>query len=124
MGAAVGNLGGLGNNTSILQKAFNLQFLGLPTALTAPGRAQKSAETELQRQGAQAQSQAEDLKNTILTKPKQITPDNFLSMKAKQLSNLRLGLASTVTGAGGAPSPVLSSASLAGSYPGKSKLGQ
>lgn len=62
--------------------------------------------------------------DALLKQPKNITPDNFLADKAKQLASLRLGLASTVTGAGGAPSAVLKSNSLAANYPGKAKLGQ
>ena len=68
-------------------------------------------------------AQAAQLQNTLLTQPKNVTPDNFLATKSAQLANLRLGLASTITGAGGAPSPVLGAPSLTGNYPGKAKLG-
>lgn len=55
--------------------------------------------------------------------PKVISPDNFLAIKAKQLAGLRLGLASTITGAAGSPPPVLGTTSLQGQYPGRAKLG-
>lgn len=67
---------------------------------------------------------ANKMRTQLLQTPKNIAPDNFLADKNRQLANLRLGLASTVTGAGGAPSAVLSSASLASAGYGKSKLGQ
>ena len=68
-------------------------------------------------------AQAADIKNTLLTQPKNITPDNFLANKASQLAGLRLGLAGTIS-SGGAPGATLGSTSLTGNYPGKPKLGQ
>lgn len=69
---------------------------------------------------AAAAEQAATLQNTLLQRPKDITPDNFLSTKAAQLANLRLGLASTIT----SPGATLSSPSLNANSPGKTKLGQ
>lgn len=73
---------------------------------------------------AQQQAQATQLQNQLLQQPKNISPDNFLATKASQLARLRLGMASTITGAGGAPSAVLTSPSLNAASAGKSKLGQ
>jgi len=72
---------------------------------------------------AEQQAQGSAIQTQLAQQPKQITPDNFLSMKAGQLANLKLGLASTVTGAGGAPSAVLGSTSLQATGTGKTKLG-
>lgn len=114
---------GLGNNTSLFQKAVNLDFGGLPTALTAPGRAAKSAEDRLNKANTDQAAQAAHLEQLTLQQPKSISPDNFLASKTNALANLRLGLASTITGAGGAPSAVLSAPSLTAGGSGKTKLG-
>lgn len=59
-------------------------------------------------QQQQQQREAADKAGTLaLQAPKNITPDNFLSMKAKQLAALRLGIGPTVTGAGGADAGAL-----------------
>lgn len=118
-------MGSAGNNTSFAQKAFNLGMFGLPTALTAPARAAKSEEDSLNKTRADQAAQAAQLEQQTLEQPKMISPDNFLATKAKQLANLRLGLASTITpGASGAPSAVISSPSLTANGPGKNKMGQ
>lgn len=114
---------GIGNNTSLFQKAVNLDFAGAPTALTAPGRAADSASNNLAEAQKTQAAQAAQLETLTLQQPKNISPDNFLASKTNALANLRLGLASTITGAGGAPSPVLSAPSLTGNGPGKTKLG-
>lgn len=90
------------------------------TGANAARNAENSLNTSLQNQQAQAAA----LQQQLLTQPKNITPDNFLSMKNQQLGNLKLGLASTISGIGGVPSPVLSRPSLAAGGPGKTKLGQ
>ena len=92
-----------------------------------PGGAKNTASNALTAQNqalSQQRGDAAALNNTLLTQPKNITPDNFLANKASQLANLKLGLAGTMTGAGGAPGAVLGSTSLTGNYPGKQKLGQ
>ncbi len=96
--------------------------LGKNSPFTDIGGAHYAAGQQSAAMAAQ-QAQAAQLNQTLLTQPKTISPDNFLAQKSAQLANLRLGLASTIKGAGGAPPPVLGSNSLMGSYPGKSKLG-
>lgn len=123
MGGASNLAKSIGNNTSVLQKAVNLDFGGLPTAVTAPGRAADSASKSLADAENNQAAQAAQLEQLTLQQPKNISPDNFLASKTNALANLRLGLASTITGAGGAPSPVLSAPSLTGNGPGKTKLG-
>ena len=118
-----GALSGIGNNTSVLQKYINLSSSGLATALTAPGRAAASAQQSLATAGETQAAQAAKLETLTLQQPKQISPDNFLASKTNALANLRLGLASTMTGAGGAPSPVLSAPALSAAGSGKTKLG-
>jgi len=49
---------------------------------------------------AQQAAQVEQLRIDTLQQPKKITPDNFMAQKAKQLAQLRLGMNSTMTGAG------------------------
>lgn len=66
--------------------------------------------------------QAAALQAQLLNQPKQISPDNFLAMKNKMLTSMRLGLASTMTAGAGTPSPVLSTPALLGAN-GKNKLG-
>ena len=68
-----------------------------------------------------ATNQAADaarLAQQTLEQPKIIAPDNFMAQKASQLSKLRLGMASTMTGAGLAQPAALTPASAL-----KSKLG-
>lgn len=69
---------------------------------------------------AQAQ-EAHRLQEEMARKPKMVAPDDFLANKSKQLQNMRLGLAQTITGASSAPAPVLSTPALSGT--GKNKLG-
>jgi aspartate/tyrosine/aromatic aminotransferase len=59
--------------------------------------------------------QAKALQIQTLQQPKQITPDNFLANKNAQLNKLRLGFASTMSGAG--------SLALPTNPGGKAKLG-
>ena len=62
---------------------------------------------------------AANLAKQTLEQPKVIAPDNFMAQKASQLSKLRLGMGSTMTGAGLAqPAAALTPASAL-----KSKLG-
>lgn len=63
------------------------------------------------------QAQSEALQKKMLAQPKQIQADNFLSNKLRSQSSLRMGLASTMTGAG------LSTPSLTGQSAGKQKMG-
>lgn len=70
-----------------------------------------------------ANANANNLAEQQLLQPKTITPDNFLADKMKQIQNLRLGLASTISSSGGAPAGALSAPSLSGSSPGKRTLG-
>ena len=116
-----GALSGIGNNTSVLQKTLNIGLYGAMTASDrrAAASAQQSLTTAEETQAAQAAK----LETLTLQQPKQISPDNFLASKTNALANLRLGLASTMTGAGGAPSPVLSAPALSAAGSGKTKLG-
>ena len=124
MGGSAGSFfSSIGNNTSVLQKAVNLDTLGAATAVTAPGREAAASQKALSDAGTAQAAQAANLEQLTLQQPKNISPDNFLASKTNALANLRLGLASTITGAGGAPSPVLSAPSLTGNGPGKTKLG-
>ena len=78
-----------------------------------------AAQEQADKQQAASEKQAADaaaLKKQMLEQPKQTTPDNFLANKNKQLNTLRMGLASTITGAGS-----LASTPVAGL---KSKMGQ
>ncbi len=91
-----------------------------------PGGAKNTASNALTAQNdasTRQQAQAAQLQQTLLTQPKNISPDNFLASKTAQLAGLKLGLASTITG-GGNTSGVLSYPSLSGTGPGKLKLGQ
>jgi hypothetical protein len=65
---------------------------------------------------AQAEQSAA-LQKQILSQPKQVASDNFLSTKNAQMNKLRMGLGSTITGAG------LSTPTLLGGSGGKTKLG-
>ncbi len=123
MGGAASALQGIGNNTSVLQKFINLGTLGLATGLTAPGRAANAASQALATAENNQAAQAAQLEQQTLEQPKMISPDNFLATKTQALANLRLGLASTTTGAGGAPSAVLSTPALTAAGQGKTKLG-
>lgn len=58
------------------------------------------------------QKQAADLQAQTLAQPKKLQSDDFLARKNAQLNKLRMGLASTMTGAG-----------LTSQSSGKSKLG-
>jgi hypothetical protein len=91
---------------------------GLENSAQAATNAKNSANTATQQQ----QSQATALQNQLLQTPKQIAPDNFLATKAAALTNMRLGLASTITGPGGMGTGVLTSPSLQPGA-GKTKLG-
>lgn len=101
------------NYIAEIPSAINRTMAGLNTpSKTLSDNLSKSQELQ-SRQAAQMET---DLAQT----PRNISPDNFLANKAKMLQNMRLGLASTITGAGGSPAaPTLSSPSLTG----KTKLG-
>ncbi len=91
-------------------------------AFADPGGA-KNAASNMQTANAEQAQKAAELTTTLLEQPKQISPDNFLATKTRMLANMRLGLASTITGAGGgAPAPTLSAPALTGAT-GKNKLG-
>ena len=81
----------------------------------------KALKQEKEIAAKQAADQAADaarLAQQTLEQPKIIAPDNFMAQKASQLSKLRLGMASTMTGAGLAQPAALTPASAL-----KSKLG-
>ena len=61
---------------------------------------QADDQRKLDAQTAAQAKQAETLRIETLQQPKKITPDNFMAQKSKQLAQLRLGMGSTVTGAG------------------------
>ncbi len=85
------------------------------------GGAANAASNAKTAQSEQA-SQSAALQTQLLEQPKQISPDNFLATKTRMLANMRLGLASTITGGAGTPSPVLSTPALSGAS-GKKTLG-
>lgn len=80
----------------------------------------KTAADNLSVQQKLQSEQAAKMETDLAQQPKNVSPDNFLANKAKMLQNMRLGLASTISGAGGnSAAPTLSSPSLTG----KTKLG-
>ena len=81
--------------------------------------ATKKASEEQKALSAQQAASAEKLRVETLQQPKQISSDNFLSNKASQLSKLRLGLSSTITGAGNNTPSLVPSTNTAA----KTKLG-
>lgn len=91
---------------------------GFQTMQNAP----RDAATQMSQAQAEQSRQAAAMQQKLLTQPKQIAPDDFLATRNKLLQNMRLGLASTISGASGAPSPVLSAPSLSAGA-GKTKLG-
>ena len=87
---------------------------------TLASRNQRAAQaTDVQRQ--QEESQRRQMQ--LLQQPKQVAPQDFLAMREKQLRTMKIGLASTISGAGGAPAPTLSAPSLTPTGQGKSKMG-
>jgi len=120
MGGAHGSAGGDTGIGSWLPRVFNPQKW-IPD-LTGQ-REKEGAIKATALANADQAHRAGELQTQLLQQPKQVSPDNFLATKAKELANLRLGLASTITG-GGAGGAVLSSPSLTGNGPGKVKLGQ
>lgn len=96
---------------------------GTAATLNQAKQQQKGLENAMETQKAQQLRMSEQAQKDLLQKPKQVSPDNFLAIKSRNLANLRLGLASTMTGGGGLPSPVLSAPSLIPGGGGKSKLG-
>ena len=130
LGGGVGlGLGALATLIPGLQPYGAALLLGGLTAGTTVGSAIDANQATQKAKGQQNQlldeqrTEAAAMQKTLLEQPKNISPDNFLANKASQLANLRLGLASTVTGMPGVPSPVLSSPSLTAGG-GKTKLGQ
>lgn len=116
-----GALGTSGKNVGInswLPEVFN------PARWSRDIGGAKNAGSNMDTAKAEQKQQASDLNTQLLQQPKTITPDNFLATKAAQLAQLRLGMASTMTGAGGAPGATLGSTALTGSGPGKTKMGQ
>ena len=65
----------------------------------ATDQANQAADAQ-RKQEATQKAQAEQLRIDTLQQPKQVTPDNFMAQKSKQLAQLRMGIGSTVTGAG------------------------
>lgn len=67
---------------------------------------QRKADAQYEEQKARAEQARID----ILQQPKKITPDNYMANKSKRLAQLRLGMGSTMTGAGNpslvAPTPL------------------
>ena len=109
----------LGKNSTAGQAA---NFLN-PQRFGADIGGSKNASSNATNAAAASAAQAAQLEQLTLEQPKIISPDNFLASKTNALANLRLGLASTITGAGGAPSATLASPSLTASGQGKTKLG-
>lgn len=127
-GAGLGGAGGAGIGL-MLGGPAGAALGGLVGALTGYGMQSSSqAAGNASRAAGDAQKiqteQASGLQRTMLQQPKQITPDNFLAMKSNQLANLRLGIASTISGASGSSAPTLGSTSLTGNNPGKTRFGQ
>lgn len=77
-------------------------------------RAPADAAAAAAKAGQEQQKAAAGIQQQLLLQPKKITPDNFLADKAKQLANLRLGIASTVSTNPG-NSPILGQTNLTGS---------
>lgn len=75
----------------------------------ASDKANKDQKKMLALQG----QQAKDLQTQILEQPKKVAPDDILAKKNKMLNAMRLGIASTMTGAG-----------MGAGAGGKQKLGQ
>jgi hypothetical protein len=100
--------------------------LGYAAKRTSEGMA-TPAKTLADNMGLQQREQADQaakLEQQEKERPQTISPDDFLAKKAKQVANLRLGLASTITGVGASPSPILSAPALTGSGgSGKKTLG-
>lgn len=63
-------------------------------------KAGDKAEKAMKEANDKAIADAAKLKKEMLEQPKKIQSDNFLAYKNKQLNKLRLGMASTITGAG------------------------
>lgn len=91
---------------------FTLGMAGL-TAADAAAKARKDQQALMAKQSADALA----LEKRTLEAPKQIGSDNFMAGKASQLAKLRLGMSSTITGAG------MSAPMLAPASQGKQKLG-
>lgn len=88
--------------------------------LNTPAKTIADSMSVLQGQQLAAAQKAEQ---DMLQQPRQVAPDNFLEAKSRAISGLRAGILSTITGAGGTPSPLVYSPALAGAGPGKTKLG-
>lgn len=70
----------------------------------------------------QQSAQATQLQTELLQQPKMVQPDNFLASKNKLLSQIKLGLASTISGGqGGAVAQPTLGASMSGA--GKKTMG-
>lgn len=97
-----------------LTKVFTLGNID-PAAVEAAKKARNEQKALLDQQAARA----EKLRIETLQQPKRISSDNFLSNKASQLAKLRLGLSSTITGAGNTTPSLIPSTNTAA----KTKLG-
>lgn len=101
-------LAGATAGTSELGYAGKRTVAGMAT----PG---KTIADNLQKTQELQSQQAARMEQQLAQRPQNVSPDNFLANKAKMLQNMRLGLASTISGAGGNPAaPTLSSPSLTG----------
>ena len=96
-----------------LGDVYTLNTLGL-RAKAAAAKSEKEQKAIAATQAAQAAS----LQTQTLEQPKVVASDNFMANKASQLSKLRLGMASTMSGAGLPPT-----ASLAPANTLKTKMG-
>lgn len=129
-GGGLGLLSGLGMSFATGGAALPLMLGGLALGggmgaqAGATSAAEKTATNQANALGQQQLTESQTLQEQLLSQPQNIAPDNFLALKANSLANLRLGLASTMTGAGGSPSPTLSSPSLQPAAQGKTKMGQ
>ena len=107
---------------SVAQTTLDVLGFGIPAAYRQKmeSRNVKAAQaTKTQ----QTQEEAQRRMTALLQHPKQVAPQDFLAMREKQLRTMKIGLASTMTGAGGAPAPTLSAPSLTPTGQGKSKMG-
>lgn len=85
----------------------------------AGDKAAEDARNEQRALLARQAAKAEKLRIETLQQPKRISSDNFLSNKASQLAKLRLGMSSTITGAGNTTPSLVPSTNTAA----KTKLG-
>ena len=115
----MGGGGGIGGSLgSLLNEDGRVLDLSAFKDIGGANNAASNANTAASQQASQSAS----LQQQLLQQPQNVSPDNFLATKNRMLTNMRLGLASTITSGAGTPSPVLSAPALTGA-PGKKTLG-